>query len=61
MDFLHAGILGIVEGLGEFLPISSTAHIVFVSKKPQHYQPQVFGSLKHKVIYHSISLCPTEN
>ncbi len=32
MDLLHAAILGIVEGLGEFLPISSTAHVVFAAK-----------------------------
>lgn len=32
MDLLHSVILGIVEGLSEFLPISSTAHLVFVSK-----------------------------
>ncbi len=32
MDLLHAIILGIIEGLSEFLPISSTAHIVFTAK-----------------------------
>lgn len=32
MDLLHSAVLGIVEGLSEFLPISSTAHIVFAAK-----------------------------
>ncbi len=32
MDYLHSLILGIVEGITEFLPISSTAHMVLTAK-----------------------------
>ncbi len=32
MDFIQAIILGIVQGLTEFIPISSTAHLVFASR-----------------------------
>ncbi len=32
MGFLQAIILGIVQGLTEFIPISSTAHLVFASR-----------------------------
>jgi undecaprenyl-diphosphatase len=32
MDYVQAIILGMVQGLTEFIPISSTAHLVFVSR-----------------------------
>lgn len=32
MNFLQVIILGIVEGITEFLPVSSTFHLIFVSK-----------------------------
>ena len=40
MNFLQAIILGIVQGLTEFIPISSTAHLVFASRFTHLYEGQ---------------------
>ncbi|HXG85653.1 MAG TPA: undecaprenyl-diphosphatase UppP [Pyrinomonadaceae bacterium] len=40
MNLLQAIILGIVQGLSEFIPISSTAHLVFASRLTNLYEGQ---------------------
>lgn len=43
MGYSHAIILGIVQGLGEFLPISSSAHLLLV--------PYIFGWAQHSDVF----------
>ncbi|MGI9228746.1 MAG: undecaprenyl-diphosphate phosphatase [Gammaproteobacteria bacterium] len=39
MDFLHALLLGLIQGLTEFLPISSSAHLILLPQLT-HWQDQ---------------------
>lgn len=48
MSFFQAVVLGVVQGLTEFLPISSSGHLVLLSKLPfWPAQPLVFDTSLH--------------
>lgn len=58
MDYLHAIFLGIIQGITEFLPISSSAHLILTSKllgwqdQGLNFDMAVhFGSLIAVIIY----------
>ena len=42
MNFLIAMLLGVVQGVSEFLPISSTGHLV-LAERFLHVSPDQFG------------------
>ena len=51
MNYLKAVILGVVQGATEFLPVSSSGHIVLV-KKLLHYQLDSGDSVTFTVLLH---------
>ena len=42
MQYSHGIILGLIQGLAEFLPISSTGHLILVEELVHLDQPEDF-------------------
>ena len=49
MDLLNALILGIIQGLTEFIPVSSKGHLVIAQKLLQNFSvpPVLFDAVLH--------------
>lgn len=54
MDFIHAILLGITEGLTEFLPISSTGHMILLAKLMQLQQSDFLKTFEVAIQFGSI-------
>lgn len=58
MTILQSIILGLVQGVAEFLPISSTGHLVLLSKIPGwSEQPLVFDTTLHLATALALIIC----